>query len=144
MVTSLKYLGRVISATDNDWPAVVRNLAQAKKIWSRMSRILSREGAAPWVSGLFFKSVIQEVLLLGDETFVVTPRMGKTLGGFHTQVSRRLTGQLLRRTTDRKWRYTLSAAAREEAGFLTMEEYVRRHHNTVAQYIATRSLLDLR
>ena len=33
--------------------------------------------------------------------------------------------------------------AREKAGFLTMEEYIRQRQNTVAQYIATRSLLDL-
>ena len=30
-----------------------------------------------------------------------------------------------------------------EVGFLTMEEYIRRRQKTVAQYIATRSLLDL-
>ena len=42
MVTSLKYLGRVISATDDDWPEVVRNLARVKTVWRRMSRILSR------------------------------------------------------------------------------------------------------
>ena len=46
-----------------------------------MSLILRREGAAPQVSGLFFKSVIQAVLLFGVETWVVTPRMGKALGG---------------------------------------------------------------
>ena len=34
-------------------------------------------------------------------------------------------------------------AARSEAGFETMEKYIRQRHNTVAQYIATRSLLDL-
>ena len=45
---------------------------------------------------------------------------------------------------DGKWRYTSEAMAREEAGFLTMEEYVRRHQNTVTQYIDTQSLLDLR
>ena len=37
MVTSLKYLGRVISATDDYWKEVVRNLAQAKTVWRRMS-----------------------------------------------------------------------------------------------------------
>ena len=41
------------------------------------------------------------------------------------------------------WRYISAAAAREAAGFLTMEEYIRRIQNTVAQYITTRSLLDL-
>ena len=33
--------------------------------------------------------------------------------------------------------------AREAAGFLTIEEYVRWRQNTVARYIAVRSLLDL-
>ena len=39
--------------------------------------------------------------------------------------------------------YTSVATSREEAGFLTMEDYIRRRQNTVAQYIAIRSLLDL-
>ena len=42
MVTSFKYLGQVISAVDDDWPAAVKNLAWARKVWSRISRILSR------------------------------------------------------------------------------------------------------
>ena len=63
------------------------------------------------------------VLLFDTETWVVTPRMGTALGGFHTQVMRQLTGKLPRRTTDGTWIYTSAAAAREAAGFLTMEEY---------------------
>ena len=90
------------------------------------------------MSGFYFKAVIQAVLLFGAETWVVTPHMGKALGGFQTQLEKRLTVQLPWRTTDREWKYTRAAAAREAAGFLTMEEYVRRRHNTVAQYIDTR------
>ena len=92
----------------------------------------------PQVYGFFFKAVIQAVLIFGSETWVVTPRMGKVLGRFQTQVDRRLTGQLLQRTTDGKWRYTLASAALEAAVFLTMEEFVRRRQNRVTQYIATR------
>ena len=98
-----------------------------------MSRILSREGAKPRVFGFFFKAVVQAVLIFGLDTWVVTPGMGKALGGFHTQVMRRLTVRLPLRTLDRKWRYTSAATDREEAGFLTMEEYIRRRQNTVAQ-----------
>ena len=137
MATSLKYLGRVISETDNEWTAVVRILEREKTVWSRISRILSREGSKPLVSGFFFKAVIQAVLLFGAETWVATPCMGKALGGFQTQVKRRLTGQLLWRKTEGKRRYNSAAVAREAAGFLTIEEYVRRRQNTVAQYIAT-------
>ena len=67
--------------TDNNWTAVVKNLSRARKVWSRISRILSREGAAPQVSKFFFKAVVQAILLFGAETWVVTPCMGKALGG---------------------------------------------------------------
>ena len=37
MVTSFRYLVRVISEEDNDWPAVIRNLSQARAVWKRMT-----------------------------------------------------------------------------------------------------------
>ena len=49
MVTSFRYLGRVISAADEDWPEVVWNLAREREVRKRMPRILGREGAEPWV-----------------------------------------------------------------------------------------------
>ena len=56
-------------------------MAWTKTVWRRISHILSSEGATPRVSRLFFKTVIQAVLLFGEETWVVTPRMGLALGG---------------------------------------------------------------
>ena len=78
-----------------------------------MARILSREGSEPRVSRFFFKAVVQVVLPFGSETWVVTPCMGRALGGFQDQVAQRLMGRLLRRKPDRKWKYTLVAEARE-------------------------------
>ena len=74
-VSRFTYLGRVITAGDDDWPAVAGNLKKAQKIWGRLSRILGMEGATARISGTFFKSVVQQVLLFGAETWVVTPRM---------------------------------------------------------------------
>ena len=81
MVTSFKYLGRVIFEADDDWLEVVKNLAQARKVWSRISRILIREVAAPQVSGLFFKAMAQAVLVFGADTWVVTPAWTRPWGG---------------------------------------------------------------
>ena len=50
MMTSCRYLGRVISELDNDLMVVVRNLAKAQAVWQRMTRILIREGAEPRLS----------------------------------------------------------------------------------------------
>ena len=65
MVTAFKYLGRIITASDDNWPAVVEKFQKARKQWSRLSRIIGWEGVDPWTSGNFYKSVVQETLLFG-------------------------------------------------------------------------------
>ena len=50
-VSTFKYLGRVMTAGDDDWPAVAVNLVKLRKSWGCLSRILSREGADKRVSG---------------------------------------------------------------------------------------------
>ena len=40
--SKFRYLGRVLTAGDNDWLAVVGDLGKARKSWGRLSRILSR------------------------------------------------------------------------------------------------------
>ena len=93
--------------------------------------------------GFFFKSVFQSVCLFGAEMWVFTPPTGRVLGGFQEQVEWQLTGRLLRQRSDRRWEYTLADTAREEAGFEPMEIYIQTRQNTVAQYIATRPIMDL-
>ena len=113
-------------------------------VWQRLTKNFSREGSAPWVSGFLFKAVVQSVLLFIAETWVVTPRMGRVLGErFQYHVAQQLTGRIPRRHTDRKWEYTSVAAAREEAVFETIEEYIWRMQNSFAQFIAKQSLTDL-
>ena len=48
-----------------------------------LSRILIREGADPKVSGNFYKTVAQAVLLFGAETWVLTQRMERDLDSFN-------------------------------------------------------------
>ena len=64
-VPRFKYLGRILTEGDDDWPAVAGNLEKARKSWGRLQGILSREGAKKRVSGNFFKAVVQQVLLFG-------------------------------------------------------------------------------
>ena len=58
----------MLTAGENFWLAVVDNLGKAQKSWGRLSRILSRKGADPKVSGNFYNAVAQAVLLVGVET----------------------------------------------------------------------------
>ena len=82
-----------------------------------MLRILSWEGEFLKVLGKFFKAVVQAVLLLGAETWVLTPSMERALSGFQHRVARRPTGRTKRRWGDGSWDYPPLEAAISEAGF---------------------------
>ena len=44
-VTEFKYLGRVLTNTNDDWPVAAGNIRRARASWGRLARILGREGA---------------------------------------------------------------------------------------------------
>ena len=64
-VRGFKYLGRIVSSQDEDWPAIQWQLHMAQGRWARVSRVLTWEGANPRVSGMFYKAVCQTVLIHG-------------------------------------------------------------------------------
>ena len=79
-VTPLKYLGHIITSFDDAWPELVGNLHNVRKRWVQLSIILRREGVKPRVLGMFFKVMVQAVLLFGSEMWVMTPYMGQSIG----------------------------------------------------------------
>ena len=104
---------------------------------------MSREGADTRVLGNFFKAVVQQFILFWAETWVLTPRIERALESFMHRASRRITGRQPRRGWDGKWYYPSLWGAMQEAGFIEIRESITRRQNMVAQYIATRPILDL-
>ena len=70
----------------------MENIWKARSIWERFSRILGQEGSYPRTYGTFYKAVVQEILLFGLETWVMKPRIGRTLGGFQHRVAHSMSG----------------------------------------------------
>ena len=131
-VATFKYLGRVMTTGDKDCPAVAGNLVKARKSWGRLSRILSREGSDRRVSGNLFKAVVQEVLLLGEETWVMTPRIERELESFMHGAARSIMGNQPWRGGGGKWTYPPLKEVMREAGFEGIQKAVTRRQNTVA------------
>ena len=61
-------------------------------MWGRLAKILGREGADKRTAKRFYVAVVQAVLLFGSETWVLTPRLEKSLERFHHQAARRMVG----------------------------------------------------
>ena len=68
-----------------------------------MSRILGWKVADARTSGMLYKAFVRAILLFSLETWVMTPRIGRTLGGFRLRVTRRLEGMQPQRDMEGRW-----------------------------------------
>ena len=80
-VYSFKYLGYLLTATDDYWTAVIANLWKSRKVCFLMDRILGRKEADSHMSGRFYIIVVQAVLLFRSETWVLISQIKRLLGG---------------------------------------------------------------
>ena len=139
-VHSFKYLGRILSTTDNDCLALTWNLAKSRKQWARVSTVLAREGAKPKVSAMFYKAVVQSVLLYGAETWVFSQAMFKQLEGFHHQAVRRLACRTPYRQNG-GWVYPPIEEALEKTGVYPLHTYMLRRRRYTFGYVQHRPVL---
>ena len=122
---------------------MVENIRKAKRSWGRLARVLSREGADPKVSRIFYISVTQAVLFFGLETWVLMVRMEKSLDSFQSRFAWKLTGRQPRRRKYRTCYYPSLAGAMKEAGIVRLWKSIPWRQNTVAQFIAMQPIMDL-
>lgn len=144
-VEVFKYLGRLLSMDDTDTQAIRANLAKARKAWKMFHRLLRGQNMSPRVCGMFFKAVIQAVLLYGSESWVLTRSALRCLEGFVYQAACRMARQHRKRKDQRTGEYIYPARedVYEEVGLYTVEEYINRRRQTVASYIRDRPIFDL-
>lgn len=143
MVQDFRYLGHPLSANDDDWTALTWNILKAKRCWAMISRVLSREGADPRISAMFYKATVQTVLLYGAETWVITQDILQVLHSFHHSVARRLTGRYPRqnlRTND--WIYPSITTTLEKAGMYRIEEYLQKRRLYLENYAKSTPILQ--
>jgi hypothetical protein len=136
-VDEFRYLGRIIMSTDKDEPALKRNLTRARQQWAKIRRILCRDGARPRVSAMFYKAVVQTVLLYGSETWCISGAMMSVLNVFHNRVARCITRRHICRdplTDGTTWLYPSSTKTLQEAGLYPITTYLSRRRGYLLAY----------
>ena len=82
-VYCFSYMGQMLLSSEDDWPAVERNLWRARVKWGRLAKILGREGEDSIKAGKLYMVVVQAMILFKSKTLVLTPWLEKSLEGFH-------------------------------------------------------------
>ena len=95
------------------------------------------------MSQTFYIAVAQQVLLFGAETWVLTKNMESALDAIQSRVARKIKGRQPRHGRDGGWCDPSLAGAMKEAVIFRIRTSILRRQNTVAQFIATRPILDL-
>ena len=70
-VETFKYMVRMLDQSDNNYPEVRRSFGKACQVWSRLGKMIRREGVDLRVPAMFYWAVVQAVLIFGAETWVL-------------------------------------------------------------------------
>ena len=105
VVSSLRYLVRMLLSSIYDWPAVEWNLRRAQRKWGRLAKILGREGEDRRTAGRFYVVVVQAVLLFESKTWVLTTRSEISLGRFQHRLARQMSDMVPKNQRGGAWVY---------------------------------------
>ena len=135
MVQEFKYLGRILSNNDNDLKAVESQLVKARRVWGRIGNIVKKKsGCNPRIMSIFYKVIVQTVLLYGSESWVLSNIARNKLNGFHNRCSRFITGRHISLDGE-TWIYPSRTSTLQEADLLQIEEYIIKRKTTIGAYV---------
>lgn len=139
-VKQFKYLGRIIQNNDDDLPAIEAQIKKAKMMWGNIIKILKYKNGNknkkinPKTMSIFYKVIVQTILLYGSETWVVCETGRRKLSSFHNRCARYITGRHIKQQEDGTWVYPCSKITRKEADLLTVEEYIQKRKQTITPF----------
>jgi len=102
-VDCFRYLGRILSHDDSDDMAAFTRLQQAQAVWARFSTLLQADGASVVTMGRFYRTVIQQTLLFGSATWVLSQRSLLRLERFQARCARGMAHRPIQRRPNGTW-----------------------------------------
>jgi Reverse transcriptase (RNA-dependent DNA polymerase) len=136
-VHDFKYLGRIVTDTDDDKTTVIHNLNRAGKAWGQIHRLLSQEKKRNLKAVVsVYQAIIQAVLLYSSETWVLQGNNTlHRLEIFHRRCARFLTGQYIRPQENGEWIYPSTEDVFQKAGLRSIESYIQERKVQVAKHL---------
>jgi hypothetical protein len=102
----------MMAQDDNATQAVRAQLRKACATWAWVGKVLRSENTSPIVAAKFYLAVVQDILLYGSKTWVISPHAMACLEGFHIRAAWRMAKtHKLRQGPRNEWTYLLGIVA---------------------------------
>ena len=138
-VSDFRYLGRILSKDDSDDLAAYTRLQKAKRVWGLFSRLLQADGASVETMGRFYRTIIQQTLLFGSATWVLTARALNRLERFHARCARGMAHRHIRRQADGTWVTPPTDEVLAACHLQPISVYIQRRRHTLFKHYAETS-----
>ena len=139
-VHEFKYLGRIVTDSDDDTLALKNNLKKAVQAWGHLYRLLSREGGRNIkIVVAIYRSIVQNRLLYASETWVLPPRLLRILETFHRKCIRFLTREFIRKTETGEWIYPSMTEMIERVKLKSIEDFITERRKHVEKHFTRNS-----
>ena len=143
VLVHFSYLGRILHWLDDDWPAVLRKILKVRQVWWSLGKLLRQEGAEPFVSEKFYRTVVQAVLLFGADTWVPTSEMSQNIEGAYVGFLKKLTGENMRGLGGESWQKVAADSVLQSAGTQPLRTYIDKMQAEVAERVASRLIFEV-
>ena len=140
-VQEFQYLGRIMTATDDDKATVIHNLKKATKAWGNIRCLISYEKTRNLKAAVsVYRSIVESTLLYASETWVLTGCTAlNRLEVFHRRCARFLTGQFIHPQENGAWVYPHTEDVFKTAKLESIKSYIEKRKVHVAKYLTPES-----
>ena len=86
-MSTFLYLGRTIVFNNSNWASLCQNLRKAQRHWGMVPGVMVKAGKTVRAREVFYKSVVQAVLICGSEIWFIADTMMKVMEVFHHRIT---------------------------------------------------------
>jgi hypothetical protein len=135
-VPQFRYLGRILSRDDNDDLAAFARLEKTQRVWGRFHVLLQANGASAVTMGRFYRTILQQTLLFGSSTWVISRAASNRLERFQARCARAMAHRHIQRRPNGTWIYPPTEEVLAACGLQPLEVYIQRRRTTLFQHYA--------
>ena len=105
--------------------------------------MLRREGADPFVLGIFYNEVVQAMLIFGAETWVLTAEISQKLKGVHVGFLRQVTRKKTQRLGGNSYQKVPVDIALHASGIQPLNTHIDKRQAAVEECVELRPIFEL-